>query len=906
MKKILITALLLAGISATAQVKIGDNPTVLDPGGSTLLEMESTTKGLLMPRMTTAQRTAIATPANGLQVFDTDTKSFWYFDATILPAPGAWVEGSSKGNEEWAYNGTDAIEAKRAKANSQVVAVLSANGAQYSNLGAFDYATMMKSPLDGVNPAWTAEPKHGLNNLFATSDALPTTSAAFSSINVGDFPFSQSYSTLTDAHITAAGAIHTGGLTYVNRRSKIETGATTGAIANLYNHIEQVDVPFNTSSNITDLSSGYDLLRNYGSGNVTTMIGNRQYTQNYGSGNVTTMIGNRQYTQNFGTGAITNFRALDISSNNTSAGSTPNNVLGVSIGTANASIIAPATGTFTISGVNNTTTNSGVAKAANMHGIYNSTSNTVTGGAFTNGYGILNNFTNSATSTDAITNLYGYLSTIQHNGASPITGNYYGQGVTTLTGTTATTGIPNTLIGGSYSTQLRTQQAGTSATIYGIQNVNINSSAVVTTNHYGYNASTSVSGSGRSNTLRGINNVITSNSTSADPSGSITVINNELTHSSTTNSVGQVIGTNNNLTISGKASGTIYADRNYTLISTAQGNSFSSLLSDYNYLYLLATSDASATNMYGSYIRNENRTTGLVSNQFGSYVMNVNYSPNTGVVTKNSGLEVQHEFGGAGAVGSNYGAFINNINASSGAGSITNDFGMRIYSYKHPSSTTVITNRYGLYVDAVAGATDRNYTLFTTGGNHYLGGNVGITDFTPVDRLSVLSSVNGLGVYRDYDATVSNAAVYFHLGARSGTDKKAGVRFVGGLYDAAVNGQFSIQVLNNDVMTQAFAVANDGRVLIGGSDPTTAGSRLDVQGYVKVASADTKGDATPTNGMIRYNSTTNKFQGYANGAWTDLQVAGLPVYANNAAAIAGGLAVGQTYHTGDGIVRVVF
>ncbi|HLN56818.1 MAG TPA: hypothetical protein VK207_12530, partial [Bacteroidales bacterium] len=51
-----------------------------DPHPSSILELRSTARGFLAPRMTTAQRLAIVNKANGLLVYDTDTKSFWYFD----------------------------------------------------------------------------------------------------------------------------------------------------------------------------------------------------------------------------------------------------------------------------------------------------------------------------------------------------------------------------------------------------------------------------------------------------------------------------------------------------------------------------------------------------------------------------------------------------------------------------------------------------------------------------------------------------------------------------------------------------------------------------------------------------------------------------------------------------------
>ena len=53
------------------------------PSGSAKLDISSTTKGFLMPRMTTAQRTAITTAATGLQVFDLTTNSPWYYANSI-------------------------------------------------------------------------------------------------------------------------------------------------------------------------------------------------------------------------------------------------------------------------------------------------------------------------------------------------------------------------------------------------------------------------------------------------------------------------------------------------------------------------------------------------------------------------------------------------------------------------------------------------------------------------------------------------------------------------------------------------------------------------------------------------------------------------------------------------------
>jgi len=75
-----ITILLLFSIHffAKAQVKIGG--TAGSPNASAVLEVESTNKGLLLPRMTSAQRKAIANPATGLLVFDVNISTFMFWD----------------------------------------------------------------------------------------------------------------------------------------------------------------------------------------------------------------------------------------------------------------------------------------------------------------------------------------------------------------------------------------------------------------------------------------------------------------------------------------------------------------------------------------------------------------------------------------------------------------------------------------------------------------------------------------------------------------------------------------------------------------------------------------------------------------------------------------------------------
>ncbi len=58
-----------------AQVGIGTTT----PDASSILDLTSTSKGMLLPRMTTAQRNAIGTPVPGLMIYNTTTSSFNFY-----------------------------------------------------------------------------------------------------------------------------------------------------------------------------------------------------------------------------------------------------------------------------------------------------------------------------------------------------------------------------------------------------------------------------------------------------------------------------------------------------------------------------------------------------------------------------------------------------------------------------------------------------------------------------------------------------------------------------------------------------------------------------------------------------------------------------------------------------------
>jgi hypothetical protein len=73
-KNIILSFAMLIILGANAQLKVGDNPTTIN--SSAILEIESTNQGLLLPRMTTAQRDAsILSPTAGLVIYNTSTNA---------------------------------------------------------------------------------------------------------------------------------------------------------------------------------------------------------------------------------------------------------------------------------------------------------------------------------------------------------------------------------------------------------------------------------------------------------------------------------------------------------------------------------------------------------------------------------------------------------------------------------------------------------------------------------------------------------------------------------------------------------------------------------------------------------------------------------------------------------------
>ena len=108
MKKLLVIVgfLIFGNIGMAQSVGIGTNT----PDASAQLDISSTTKGLLPPRMTTAQRDLITTPAAGLVLFNSTTNSIQLYSgsewislmASFVPLPAIFI-----GTQQWMSKNID-------------------------------------------------------------------------------------------------------------------------------------------------------------------------------------------------------------------------------------------------------------------------------------------------------------------------------------------------------------------------------------------------------------------------------------------------------------------------------------------------------------------------------------------------------------------------------------------------------------------------------------------------------------------------------------------------------------------------------------------------------------------------------------------------------------------------------
>lgn len=264
--------------AATAQsVAINTDGSTAD--ATAILDVKSTIKGMLFPRMTTAQRTGITTPATGLLVFDTDTNAFWYYTGS------AWTKLEVAGNN-WSTTGnsgtvsgtnfigtTDDVPLV-IKINNQVAGYITSTLAATNNNTSWGYLAL------GQNTT-------GRRNIAVGNQSLMTNTTGQNNTALG-------YQALME-NVTTNNNTALGYQTLANNISSGNTAVGVSALFNNTNGFNNVSVGFGALAFSTDAAYttavGVNALSSLTTGQYNTAIG---YNANVSAGTLTnaTAIGN--------------------------------------------------------------------------------------------------------------------------------------------------------------------------------------------------------------------------------------------------------------------------------------------------------------------------------------------------------------------------------------------------------------------------------------------------------------------------------------------------------------------------------------------------------------------------------------------------------------------------------------
>ncbi len=160
------------------------------PDTSALLDIASTDKGILIPRMTTVQRNAIASPATGLMVYDTNLMGFWYYNGTAWQPVGGpddtWKMYGNTGTNSTHFLGTADDQPMRFRLNNLKSGTWDGANRNYSiGVGALDSITTGKGNIAiGTKALFRNKTQNGLIAIGDSSLYINTTGVQNTAIGI--------------------------------------------------------------------------------------------------------------------------------------------------------------------------------------------------------------------------------------------------------------------------------------------------------------------------------------------------------------------------------------------------------------------------------------------------------------------------------------------------------------------------------------------------------------------------------------------------------------------------------------------------------------------------------------------------------------------------------------------------
>ena len=370
------TLFLMSNQSLFAQVdgKIGNNPG--NKAASAVLELESTTKGFLLPRMTAAQMNAISSPANGLAIYNTDIQcTFLYRGSTWVSLCDSATNGLTKSGSVISLGGALTGATTITSSASNTLAIDGLQG------GAATDSIMTLVGSTGVLRRRTvADVLAGSGNVWLVGGNTLTTAGTVGSNSNHDFGVITNG--ITRLTFSSAGAITQTGTGQVTFTGNVD--ATNGLDVTTAQLTANAGSTLTGTTNVNATGAGATNIGNASS--ATTVLGATTINT---TGTAATSIGNAASTVTVaGTTSVTGATTINTTgANNTTIG--------------NAASTTAVTGATTINttGANNTT----IGNAASTTAVTGATNINITGSAAT----VIGNASSTTTITGPSVNVTG-------------------------------------------------------------------------------------------------------------------------------------------------------------------------------------------------------------------------------------------------------------------------------------------------------------------------------------------------------------------------------------------------------------------------------------------------------------------------------------------------------------------
>jgi len=189
MKTLLILIFLAFAMHAGAQVAINTDSSL--PDNSAMLDIKSSDKGILIPRMTQTQRDGIANPATGLMIFQTDNSPGFYFNSGTSVSPEWAMTGTGS---FWGVTGNTGISASTnfIGTTGNVPLIFKANNAVSGMINPIFFNTSLGYVSLQITTTGTYNTAFGRGALFTNTSGSGNTASGSQALNLNS---SGSYNT---------------------------------------------------------------------------------------------------------------------------------------------------------------------------------------------------------------------------------------------------------------------------------------------------------------------------------------------------------------------------------------------------------------------------------------------------------------------------------------------------------------------------------------------------------------------------------------------------------------------------------------------------------------------------------------------------------------------------------------